>query len=71
MPKKATATKVVAAVAQWCGQKNLSLCSSGLTVAAEPHHTDPEIEAIVTVLVMGDALEHTTVTGGVVLIAVT
>ena len=74
--EKAPGTKFVAAVAQWWGQQNPSLCPSGSTVVAEPHQADlmllsPEVAAIVTVTVIGDVLTHTTVTGGVVLVVVT
>ena len=40
MPEKASETESVA-VAQWQGEQNPSLCSSGSAVVAEPHHTDP------------------------------
>ena len=39
MPKKASGTDV-AAVAQWQGQQNPSLCPLESTVVAEPHHAD-------------------------------
>ena len=40
VPEKASQTKGVAALAQWQGQQNPSLCPSGSTVVAEQHHTD-------------------------------
>ena len=39
-PEKASQTEVAAAVAQWQGQQNLSLCPSGSMVVAEAHHAD-------------------------------
>ena len=37
-PEKAAWTEFVAAVVQWQGKQNPSLCSLGSMVAAEPHH---------------------------------
>ena len=44
----------------------------GTTATCQPHAARPTgVGATVTVIVMGDALEHTTVTGGVVVVVVT
>ena len=76
MSKKPSGTEIVAAVAQWQGQQNPSMCPLGSTVKVEPHHADPmllnpqRLEPLY-VIVMGDALKYTTVTGEVVVVIVT
>ena len=40
MPKMEYGTEITAAVAQWQGQQNPSLCPLGSTMVAEPHHAD-------------------------------
>ena len=65
MPEKASGNKTVPAVAQWQGQQNSSLCPSGSTLTAckGGNHCNSYS--------MADVLEHKTVTGLVVMVAVT
>ena len=49
----------------------LRINCGGITATCQPHAAQSTVVgATVTVIVMGDALEHTTVTGGVVVVAV-
>ena len=69
--------QVVSAKAQWQGQQYPSLCPSGSTVMRKPHNVDLMLlspqrwGAIIIVIVIGDVPEHMTVTGGLVVVAVT
>ena len=72
-PKKTSETEVVPAVAQWQGQQHTSLCPLAV---AEPHHDAKvlldswRVVVIFTVIAVAEA-EHTTGTGGVVVVTVT
>ena len=73
MPEKASGTEVAAAT-QWQGQQHL-LCLSGSAVAAEMHLADlkpllsPKVGDILVVLI-DEAPEHTIISDGVVIVAV-
>ena len=73
MPEKACGTEVAAA-AQWQGQQHF-LCPSASVDAAEPHLAEPKLllaseGSIITIVVIDEALEHTSIRGEVVVVAV-
>ena len=74
MPKKASGTDI-AATAQWQGQQH-PLCPSASVVVAGPHLTEPKLllspegGVIINIVMTYEALEHTTIRGGVEVVAV-